>query len=510
MQIREVDVREVTELREVIGLAVPYGQVIEIGGYREQFAKGAITDGTQAVLFYGHDHRTGGLPIGKLIESRSTDEGYLIRAKISDTPKGNEVYQLLKDGVLNKFSVGFEPIESEMWDDVVVRKKVTLKEVSIVPIPAYSMASVHSVREADNNTKEKENMDNDYSADLTEVRDGLAALERKFDRISEHEQTPAVAYRSAGEYLKALAKGESEARNLATRDFATSVEADNIRPAWINSSLKLLEKQRIVKGLFGQERLPDTGNSIEYPSVKTETGTVAEQVNEGDALAYMELAIDTATAPVRTYGGYSSLSRQTIERSDVAYLEAVLRFQTIQYANATEAAVQAALLGTSATANSVEFAAAGPGFTGGSASDWISAIIDAKAAIDDNSPLGLTADFILVSRDIQKKLSLIVDSAGRPVFAVNGDGQNTFGSLPLNGRLAGVIDGTPLVTGKNLPAGTVVVASSEALVTRESAGAPFRLQDESIVNLTKDFALYGYMAIAAPDTKGITFIVDGV
>ena len=501
METREYDFEarmSDVEMRQVTGLAVPYGQTIDLGGFQERVERGAFDTTKSVPLLWGHDHRD--IPIGRVTAMRDTEHGLEIDAVLNDTDKGENVYRALKAGDVSKFSIGFIPTKSRKEGDVIVREKATLKEVSVVNFPAYTKASVTSVREADTNKNKENTMEDnfDYSAEIGEVRAELAELGRKFDKVNEREEQGTVEYRSAGEWIKALAEGESQAR-----DFATSVDADNIRPTWINDGLKVLEKQRIVKGLFRQSGLPATGNSIEYPYVKTETGTVGVQAAEGDNLSYLELAIDTASAQVKTYGGYSSLSRQAIERSDVAYLESVLRFQTIQYANATEAAVQTALLATSATANEVVIDA-----TSSEADVWIGAVLDAKAEIDDNSTLGLSADFILVSRDVHKKLATITDLSGRPVFAVNGDGQNTFGSLPLNGRLAGVIDGTPVVVGKNLPAGTVVVASSEALVSRESAGAPFRLSDENIVNLTKDFSLYGYMAIATPDVKGITFIVD--
>ena len=343
---------------------------------------------------------------------------------------------------------------------------------------------------------------NDFSDQIGEVREGLAELSRKFDKQETSVEVVGSQFRSAGEWVKGLAANDAAARELATRDFATTTEADVSRPGWVNAQLKLVEKQRVVQGLFGRAPLPATGNSIEYPRVASETGTVDVQSAEGADLPYMELALETATAPVITYGGYSSLSRQAIERSDLAFLESTLRFQTIQYANATEKAVQDALLGV-VGANTVEL-----GGTGGNATadQWLGAVIDAKAAIDDNSK-GLEADFILVGRDVHRKLATMKDTAGRPIFTVNGDGMNTWGNIPA-GRLAGVLDGTPVVVGKNLPANSVLVCSASALVSYESAGAPFRLQDENIINLTKDFSLYGYMAIAVPDPKGITWILD--
>lgn len=514
MEIRshEFEVRLEAETRTVSGIAVPYGQTIDLGGYQERVAPGAFDTSKTVPLFFGHEHRS--IPIGKVTAMRDTPQGLEIDAKLNDTSQANDVYAALRAGDLNKFSIGFVPIESRDENGVTVRVRADLKEVSVVTFPAYSGAEVSMVREdTNNNSKEKEIMsDNDYSNDVAELRDSVADLERKFDRFTTEDRSAsnACAYETGGEWIKGLLRGESAAKSIATRAFdgATTVEADVTRPAWVSKALHIVEKQRVIKGLFSSAPLPASGNSIEYPFVKSVTGTVGVQAAEGDNLSYLELAVDTATAQVKTYGGYSSISRQAIERSDVAYLDAVLRMQTIAYANATEKAVQDTLVATynatvgPTTANKVAF-----DLDGGDASDWLAAVIDAKAAIDTNSAMGLQADFILISRDVHKKLTTLTDLSGRPVFAINGDGANTFGNLP-GGRLAGVIDGTPVVVGKNLTSGTVIVASAQALTSYESSGAPIRLQDENVIALTKDFSVHGYMAIATPDVKAITFLVD--
>ena len=39
---------------------------------------------------------------------------------------------------------------------------------------------------------------------------------------------------------------------------------------------------------------------------------------------------------------------------------------------------------------------------------------------------------------------------------------------------------------------------SSALKTLESPGAPLRLQDDNIINLSKAFSLYGYLSVIVP------------
>lgn len=509
MEIREFEIREVNqEERTVSGLAVPFDQTIEVGGFRESFARGAFDDNVTATLFYGHDHRSGGLPIGKLIKSRNTDKGYEVTARISETDKGNEVYQLLKDGVLNRFSVGFEPItDRETKDGVVVRTKALLKEVSIVPMPAYTGAVIAEVRDNSNNKENEMTEMIDNSEEVADLRSAVNDLERKFAVLGDTKSdTHATSqFRSGGEWLSALAKGEDAAR-MQVRAFTGATTADSIAtPAWLNDQLRIVEEKRDVLNLFNRSALPSTGNSIEYPKVSAETGTVGAQGGEGLDLPYMEVALTTATAPVVTYGGYSALSRQAIERSDVAYLDAVLRFQTQQYAKATNIAVRNALVNATGvqTLNAPGSSpdAATPVLVNPTAIEWVSMVNDAAALVDDNAR-GAQAEVLVVSRDVFRQLIGLTDSTGRPMFVLNGDGINSVGNATVR-NARGTIAGMPVVVIGGLADNTALFVSAEAITSFESAGAPFRLQDENIINLTKDFSLYGYMAVAVKNPLAV-------
>lgn len=332
------------------------------------------------------------------------------------------------------------------------------------------------------------------NTEVAELRESVTDLERRFAMLGETEvKATNEQFRSGGEFLKALVNQPAEARAFTG---AVLADADGeSRPAWVAKNLKLVEENRPVINAFQRQALPASGNSIEYPFVANTSGTVTEQENEGDDLSYMEVALDTATAPVKTYGGYSSLSRQAIERSDLSYLDTVLRYQTLQYAKATESAVRAAVEAEQ-TFNAGVLAG-----TADAAQAWIDTVVDAAKAIDDNG-MGASAEFILVSHDVFKRIAHMVDEMGRPLFDLNRDGSNTFGSVNLRGVTAQVA-GLPVRVGKGLAAGSMYVASSEAVTTFESAGAPFRLQDENIINLTKDFSLYGYLAVAVTNPGAV-------
>lgn len=327
--------------------------------------------------------------------------------------------------------------------------------------------------------------------------------------------TRTFKYQTAGEFLKAYARGDKDAEeefraareSIETRAYEGQTLADTeLQPAWIQKALKLMDERRPLKALFTQEPLPSKGMTIEYPVVLSETGTVEQQLAEGDDLAYTEIEVGTRNAAVQTFGAYTSLSRQLIERATIDHLGAALKYQVISYARSSELQVRNFFNGLSATVvgeNQVQGIDAGATIPD-SAPELIDIVIDAKAMIEDNTPGSALADFILVSRDFFKAFASIVDSTGRPIFDVNNDGQNTFGSVNVRSQeLGGAIAGLPIVVGPRLLANTFAVCAKEAITTQESAGAPFRLQDENVINLTKDFSVYGYQSIFSEQPKGI-------
>lgn len=492
LQIREMTVRSVNEdKREVVGMAVPYGVKTNVGGYEEMFDRGAFGDAVDVKLFYGHAE-----PIGLVTKGEDTEDGYVITASISKTARGDEVYTLLRDGVLNKFSVGFLPVEDRIDDnDVVVRTKADLKEVSVVAFPAYAGANVSEVRnekDSDDTVTENTNdkkvqiMENTIEvADVADLRATVADMERRMAVMADADAAvSAPQYRSGGEFLKALHANSQEARAFATQADST-VHASS----WIGGAMKFLDENRNMVNFFTKAPLPSSGNVIEFAAMPAGTGTVDKQAVEGDLLPYMEVALDTATANVYTYGGYSSLSRQAIDRSDVSYLEMVLRYQTLQYAKATNKVVRDTLV-ANATAGGV-LAADTP-------TAWIELVNATSDAISNATGLGV--DVVMVSGDVFARLAKMVDTTGRPVFVVNGDGQNTWGNVNLKGRTANIA-GLQVIVDPALAANSAYAVNSNAITVFESAGAPFRLQDEDILRLTKDFSLYGYMAVgvtAAP------------
>ncbi len=484
-EIRATD----TEKREVSGLAVPYNQTIDIGGgWSERFEKGSVDLTANVKLFRDHEDI-----IGVVTEMEESDEGLLIRAKISETVLGNETLNLVKDGAIRSFSVGFIPVTDEKKDKTIIRKKVNLKEVSLVAFPAYDKAEVLSVREETNQEEiSMENTTPDYTSAIEEVRNHAEQLERRLDVIASEKapSTPAPQFRSYGQYVKAVASGDLD----AYRVFTGADSADSImKNAWVSDTVRILNAGRPTYSVFSSGALPPDGMNVEYPKINTNTIDVANQAVEGDTLAYGKLTLTSATAPIKTYGGYTDMSRQVVERSSINYVDTAFRAMVAKYASVTNAAMRQQLITDAALFNQSALGA------------WTSAeIIDslAEAATKVNGDTGLPLEFILVSSDVFRLMAKTVDTMDRPILSNTGATVNTWGNINPVG-LTGNVLGLPIVVDPSLAALSFYAGNSAAITTYESAGAPFRLNDEEITNLTNSFSVYGYLGIAVSDPKAL-------
>jgi HK97 family phage prohead protease len=139
--------------RTVHGLAVPFGQVAHVddgsGPYREQFEYGAfrrsIAERGHKVRLFGN-HQTRQFPVGRAVELREERDGLHAAFEIANTRDGDDVLELVRSGTVDSFSVGFSGLRDRTVNGVVVRTEVSLREVSLTAMPAYSGALVGGVR----------------------------------------------------------------------------------------------------------------------------------------------------------------------------------------------------------------------------------------------------------------------------------------------------------------------------------------------------------------------------
>lgn len=497
MEIRHFEARANVEKREIIGLAVPYGEMADLGGgVKERFEPGAIESVEDVKLFYGHED-----PIGKVLEGKDTEAGFEIRARVSETPKGDEVLTLMRDGVLNKFSVGFFPVDSERDGSVIIRKKVDLREVSVVAIPAFAGANITEVREEQVQSEpetqpleqERKSMSENMELEVRSVQDEVAELRRVVE-AGLAPKTPTVVggeIRSQGDLAKALIKGDEDAKALV-RTASTSADAA-IVPPFVGYIQTLIDTNRPTLSAFSRGALPAAGLSVEYAKIDTNTLAVDEQATENTALEFGNLTFEIVSADVKTYGGYTSFSRQYVERAQVDTLNQVFQGLSIAYANATNKIVADLVQGLDYTGKTFDC-------DGGNPSSLAEGIAGGSAYIFANT--GLRPQFILTGTAGYVKLAKTAASDGRLAFSSNGDGMNTVGSANIPG-LSGQLFGLPIIVDPYLTGDNTYLANSAAVISWESAGAPVRLTSGDITTLTDDISVYGYMAVATPRVAAV-------
>lgn len=517
-----------TEKREIEGISVPYGKIAQIApGITEEVRAGAVDD-DGALIFYRHAD-----PIGRLIHAEESKDGRKIRAKISKTTLGDDALTLARDGVLGNLSIGFRPVPGGFTREVredgsihIIHTKISVREISLVPLPAYEGAKVTQVREDTHQggtpmaTTAAPEAPAEGATDTPpaagagqdlELREIVADLTRRLDSglagLAGAKDEPKLDTRSAGRMLKMLADPATQAEtqqymnaildDLQKRAYTGGTTADAImKNSWVGDLTRLVEEAAPLLDLFARGDLPATGNVIEFGKLNTNTVVVNKQNAEGDDLTYGKVTVTTDTAPVETFGGYGELSFQTIERATYNLVDILLLAQAIAAGKAMNTKIRSVFNTVAAAQVTAGNTVAVPS-AGSTYQDWIGAIVDAAIKFE---ALGLPITGMVTNAVVFKALGQMIAEDGRPVLLVKGDGNNnvgTFNPVGLAADLAGVtvrLDaGLAVVSGED-PLQTAAFVNRNAIRSYISPIA--RLQDQNIINLSKQFSVYRYAAFA--------------
>lgn len=489
LQTRSFEIRSTDkEKREITGIGVPYEtEVVLWDIYREKFARGSV-DAEGAILRYGHRE-----PIGAITNTRDTEEGFEITAKISDTNRGREVWQLIKDNVLTKMSIGFEPVEKKVTEDDdgtthITWTKVRAREFSVVEFPQYPTAKI-------TNHRSKPDMDTETTPNIEAINDRFDTLERSLavlkDR-SEPKPEP-VMYRSFGEYVAAYKKGDEKAKTFQREAYKSGDHGATL-PTWLGVLEKRMAAKQPVKNMFRTIALPSTGMTMEYAVKKTDsTIQVAQQTAEGANLVVGRPATwEIKAAPVQTFGGVTDeITRQAIERTTApSVLDEIFTDQAFEYAKAVEAAVTAEFKGN------LETAEANPVTTIGALTDLTADnLLEVLLALSDEyEDTPYLMDGIAVSPTVfEALLKMPYEDRALKLMGAPDKHLGTLSLLqPGKADIGNIfhVQRVKALTGEHFAA-----YSQEATTTAEDPGAPLRLEDDNIENLTRRFGVYGYAAI---------------
>lgn len=142
----EADERSFTAYASKFGNVDSYGDVCIAGCYTK-----SLEEGRKVKLLFNHNPNE---VIGKFDEIKEDETGLLVRGKFSDTPRGNEIRQLVLDGAIDSLSIGYRTKEAE-YNQAGHRllKEVDLWEISFVTFPANDQANVISAKAIEENAE---------------------------------------------------------------------------------------------------------------------------------------------------------------------------------------------------------------------------------------------------------------------------------------------------------------------------------------------------------------------
>ena len=131
------------EGRTIIGYASTFGNrdlvgdIVVAGAFKKTLSE------RKPKVFYNHMY-----PIGSPVEIHEDSKGLYTESKMSRTPRGDEILELVKDGVINEMSIAYEVLQYEDDSAKGVRylKELKLFEYGPVDFPANENAVIEGVK----------------------------------------------------------------------------------------------------------------------------------------------------------------------------------------------------------------------------------------------------------------------------------------------------------------------------------------------------------------------------
>lgn len=478
---------------EITARAVPLDTPTEIfPGFVETIHSGALVPRETGVKLFS-EHRD---VIGVVTDMREEAGGLVIDARISDTQLGRDVRQLIADGALTQMSIGFLPADdgqtitrTETGIDVAVTR-ATLYEVSVVPFPAYEDTAITDQRSnTEINEREKNTMADAAAIDkLDDAIGGISAdvraLRDRIDRVETAQVTephPLAKYRSYGDYIKNAPDG------MAFRDVTvTKVGQSAQPPAWLGRlQAKMEAKKRVTNSLAYTHDVPMQGQTVQYSVYKEDSLTVAEYT-EGTQVATGSLTDELKTAKVTSFAGGTSLTRATINRADPAFLDDIGQRLAIKHAKAFE------MWNVQFVREQIVAAAAKHSVGGATKASEITAvslrnvIIDAQKAFDDSDQYSI--DGLFLTWDLIKVIAALGEEKRLLRWVGSDTAVANEGKIDPTKPISLSLYGVPVVP---IPGETLACFyDKRAIVVRDDGEAPLRLQQDQVLDLRRDTAVY--------------------
>jgi HK97 family phage prohead protease len=480
--------------RTITGIAVPWDTVATVsGGEKVMFKRGAFDlNAKSARLLENHDGR----PIGIVNELIDLDNGLGFTATFSNSQAASDVVELILMSAYDSVSVGAVP-QKFKYDKsgVMIVSSASLQELSVVAVPAYADATIDSIAASEPDPEVEEestepqpdtSLQEETMSQETQVEASapdaiptspiFASAKRDFIMPSAAEYISAAFV--GGDQWRAMSEGiRAAAPNVLTSDIPGVLPLPIVQPVYNN-----FIGRRPVIDAIGAKAMPQGGKVFIRPEVTTHT-SIGNQATENTALTQGTFVVTDNQVTKGSYGGFVTLSEQSIDWSQPEIISLVLDDMGRIYANETDN-VAADNLKTGATTTRA--------YTAASATDpsyWSAWIAGAASTILSASNGNLPTHLFL-SPDYWAVLLGLADSSKRPMFPQIGP-MNAFGNLT-PGQPNGVAFGLSVVVDRNFADNTIIVGDASGYEIFEQQKGALSIDVPSTMSRT--IAFRGYLA----------------
>jgi HK97 family phage prohead protease/HK97 family phage major capsid protein len=199
------------------------------------------------IILAQHDHDE---PIGRMMDHRIDEKGLWIKARISAAAE--DTFNLIKDGVLTAFSVGFI-IKDAVYDsvtDLFIIKELELLEISVVSVPC-NQDSTFSLSKSFDNDEDYSKFKSQFLVKSKEPKEipqtAIEPAKTKKEWNMDPKELEALLAKTAADAANAVIKAQAEEK--AKAEAAAKEQAD------IDARVKAAVASHIEVGQSGAEKL---------------------------------------------------------------------------------------------------------------------------------------------------------------------------------------------------------------------------------------------------------------
>lgn len=309
-QTVEIRAKTEDERHLLTGYAIVFNSPSENMGFIETVDSHALdnVDLLNVFALYNHDFDNVLGKTGKNLSLSIDKKG--LSFSLDLLPEDERIYQLVREQIINKMSFGFV-VQDDEWQDEThrtIKSIKTLKEISLVPIPAYEGTDIIAKRSLDmsEKTDEKEQETQpDFQAEIEELKKQIKDLQ------PDNSENNSDSEEQSDEDVEQDENKEKETRNMQEFNKTTNTESQEVRN--FNAYLKGEIEKRDLNTTNGAPIIPQELLSEQYQP-QASTG-VLSKINT------VSVDSNNVTLPVVKHAtkGFTEVS---VENTDTVSVEA--------------------------------------------------------------------------------------------------------------------------------------------------------------------------------------------